>query len=224
MKRFLSLLLVAVLAFTLAACQKENYTSTSGNDDGTKNENTGNTDTGNVNTGSGNIGTDPITVIMEVKGFGTMKLELYPEIAPITVENFVNYVNDGFYDGLTFHRIYKGFMIQGGNPDGTGSGGQNLTPIKGEFALNGVENTISHTRGTISMARTSQSMDSATSQFFICDADSTFLDRQYAAFGKLIEGYDVLDAIAGVEVQMNMWGEMSDPVEDVIIEKVYVEK
>lgn len=133
-------------------------------------------------------------VEIEMENGGIMRLELYPDIAPITVENFLDLVNDGFYDGLIFHRVISNFMIQGGDPTGTGMGGSENT-IKGEFAQNGVKNDLSHTRGVISMAR-SQSYDSASSQFFIVHQDSTYLDRSYAAFGKMVDGYDVLDEIA----------------------------
>ncbi len=133
-------------------------------------------------------------VEIEMENGGIMRLELYPDIAPITVENFLDLVNDGFYDGLIFHRVINNFMIQGGDPTGTGMGGSENT-IKGEFAQNGVKNDLSHTRGVISMAR-SQSYDSASSQFFIVHQDSTYLDRSYAAFGKMVDGYDVLDEIA----------------------------
>lgn len=125
-----------------------------------------------------------------------IKLELYPEVAPITVENFVKLVNEGFYDGLIFHRVISGFMIQGGDPNGTGMGGPGYS-IKGEFAINGIKNDLSHKRGVISMAR-SMGYDTAGSQFFICHADSTFLDGQYAAFGKVIEGIETVDEIASV--------------------------
>ena len=125
---------------------------------------------------------------------GVIKLELYPEIAPITCANFVKLANDGFYDGLIFHRVISGFMIQGGDPQGTGMGGSKET-IKGEFKINGVANPVSHERGVISMAR-SQFYNSASSQFFICHADAKFLDGQYAAFGKVVEGMDVVDRIA----------------------------
>ncbi len=125
-----------------------------------------------------------------------IKLELYPEVAPITVENFVKLVNEGFYDGLIFHRVISGFMIQGGDPNGTGMGGPGYS-IKGEFAINGIKNDLSHKRGVISMAR-SMGYDTAGSQFFICHADSTFLDGQYAAFGKVIEGIETVDGIASV--------------------------
>lgn len=133
-------------------------------------------------------------VEIEMENGGIMRLELYPDIAPITVENFLDLVNDGFYDGLIFHRVINNFMIQGGDPTGTGMGGSENT-IKGEFAQNGVKNDLSHTRGVISMAR-SQSYDSASSQFFIVHQDSTYLDGSYAAFGKMVDGYDVLDEIA----------------------------
>lgn len=133
------------------------------------------------------------TAEIVVKDYGTIKLELDADTAPITVTNFVNLANDGFYNGLTFHRIIDGFMIQGGDPLGNGTGGSD-TNIKGEFEQNGVENDISHVRGVISMAR-SQDNDSASSQFFIVQADSTYLDGQYAAFGHVTEGMEVVDAI-----------------------------
>ena len=134
--------------------------------------------------------------IIEMENGGTMTLELYPEIAPITVENFVKLANQGFYNGLIFHRVIAGFMIQGGDPTGTGMGGPGYQ-IKGEFASNGVKNTLKHTRGVISMAR-SMHPDSAGSQFFIMHQNAPHLDGSYAAFGKLVEGFDVLDRIAGV--------------------------
>lgn len=128
-----------------------------------------------------------------VKNYGTIVLELDADVAPITVENFANLVNEGFYNGLTFHRIISGFMIQGGDPLGNGTGGSSKT-IKGEFASNGVKNSISHVRGTISMARSSMP-NSASSQFFIVHKDSTFLDGQYAAFGTVTSGMEVVDKI-----------------------------
>ena len=128
-----------------------------------------------------------------VKNYGTIALELDADVAPITVENFANLVNEGFYNGLTFHRIISGFMIQGGDPFGNGTGGSSKT-IKGEFASNGVKNSISHVRGTISMARSSMP-NSASSQFFIVHQDSTFLDGQYAAFGTVTSGMEVVDKI-----------------------------
>ena len=128
-----------------------------------------------------------------VKDYGTIKVELDADTAPITVTNFVNLAKDGFYDGLTFHRIISGFMTQGGAPSGVGTGGSEDS-IKGEFAENGVENDISHERGVISMAR-AQDMDSASSQFFIMHADADYLDGNYAAFGHVTEGMEVVDAI-----------------------------
>ncbi len=133
------------------------------------------------------------TAVITVKDYGTITVALDGEAAPITVENFVKLAKDGFYDGLTFHRIISGFMIQGGDPTGTGSGGSDET-IVGEFSANGWENPISHKRGVISMAR-AQDPDSASSQFFIVHQDSDFLDGQYAAFGTVTEGLEVVDAI-----------------------------
>lgn len=130
---------------------------------------------------------------IEIRNYGTIELELDADIAPITVSNFVKLVNEGFYDGLTFHRIIDGFMIQGGDPAGNGTGGSNEN-IKGEFSLNGINNSISHVRGTISMAR-SRAYDSASSQFFIVHEDSTFLDGQYAGFGKVTKGMEIVDKI-----------------------------
>lgn len=130
---------------------------------------------------------------IEVEDYGTISVELDADTAPITVTNFVNLANEGFYDGLTFHRIISGFMIQGGDPNGNGTGGADTT-IKGEFAENGVENNISHVRGVISMAR-SNDPDSASSQFFIVHEDSSFLDGSYAAFGHVTEGMEVVDQI-----------------------------
>lgn len=136
-------------------------------------------------------------VQIEMENGKKILIELYPEIAPITVENFEKLVNQGFYNGLTFHRVIKGFMIQGGCPDGNGTGGPGYT-IKGEFSSNGFENTLKHTRGVISMARSSQP-DSAGSQFFIMHEDAPHLDGQYASFGKVVEGMDVVDEIANVK-------------------------
>ena len=146
---------------------------------------------------------------------GIIKLKLYPDVAPITVANFEKLVKEGFYDGLIFHRVINGFMIQGGDPTGTGMGGS-PDNIKGEFASNGVVNNLSHTRGTISMART-MVKDSASSQFFIVHEDSTYLDGEYAAFGVVTEGMDVVDRIAGVDTDMR-----DKPVKDVVMEKVTI--
>lgn len=126
--------------------------------------------------------------------YGKLELELDADVAPITVTNFVNLAKKGFYNGLTFHRIMSGFMIQGGDPNGDGTGGSEET-IKGEFKSNGIENTMSHKRGVISMARTQNDPDSASSQFFIVQADSDFSDGDYAAFGKVTAGMDIVDKI-----------------------------
>ena len=139
------------------------------------------------------MATNPIVTITMESG-DVMKLELYPEIAPISVNNFISLVKKGFYDGVLFHRVIKGFMIQGGDPDGIGTGGPGYS-IKGEFAQNGVENNLKHTEGVLSMAR-SMMPNSAGSQFFIMHKTSPHLDGRYAAFGKIIEGMDVVNKIA----------------------------
>ena len=163
-------------------------------------------------------------VQIEMDNGDKMVFELYPQYAPETVNNFIKLAESGFYDGLTFHRIVKGFMIQGGDPKGDGTGGADQT-IKGEFASNGfTQNTLSHTKGVISMAR-SQENDSASSQFFIMNNDEPGLDGNYAAFGKLVEGEDVLDKLSNTTVQINEYtGEQSQPVEKVVIKKVTVLK
>ena len=144
---------------------------------------------------------------------GIMLVKLYPEIAPITVENFKNLVKDEFYDGLIFHRVIKDFMIQGGDPQGTGVGGSKKT-IKGEFKSNGINNDLSHTRGIVSMARSSNP-NSASSQFFIVHKDSTYLDGNYAAFGKVIAGMDVVDKIAEVETNDNDKPKINQTIESI---------
>ncbi len=140
-------------------------------------------------------------VVIEMENGKKIKIELYPEIAPVTVENFEKLVKQGFYNGLIFHRVIPGFMIQGGCPDGTGMGGPGWH-IKGEFAMNGVKNDLKHTRGVISMARSAMP-DSAGSQFFIMHEDAPHLDGQYAAFGKVVEGIETVDEIAEVETDFS---------------------
>ena len=142
-----------------------------------------------------------------MKDGGSMLGELYEDVAPISVDNFIKLAEDGFYDGLIFHRVIPGFMIQGGCPDGTGMGGPGYQ-IKGEFSANGVENNLKHTRGVLSMAR-AMAPDSAGSQFFIMVADAPHLDGQYAAFGKVLEGMEVADAI--VNQPRNMMDKPNDP-------------
>lgn len=149
-------------------------------------------------------------------------IELYPEFAPITVENFLSLVKEGFYDGLTFHRVIDGFMAQGGCPDGNGTGGSSKN-IKGEFSGNGVNNTLSHTKGVISMAR-SMNPNSASSQFFICYGDCTFLDGQYAAFGKVISGMETVEDFLTVERKMGMDGAPSCPTTPIVMKTVALEQ
>ncbi len=152
-------------------------------------------------------------VTMHIQDIGTMKIELYPEVAPNTVNNFIKYIEDGFYDGVGFHRVIENFVIQGGqNPDLN-----TRCAIEGEFLANGFENSKTHSRGVISMARTNDP-NSATSQFFIVHRNAPHLDENYAAFGVLIEGYDVLDIIATTET-----GPQDRPVEDIIIQNATVE-
>lgn len=155
-------------------------------------------------------------VTIEMENGKIMKAELYPEIAPNTVKNFISLINKGFYDGLIFHRVIRGFMIQGGCPDGNGTGGPGYG-IKGEFSGNGFDNQLSHTPGVLSMAR-AQSPNSAGSQFFVMHEASPFLDGQYAAFGKLTEGIEAVNEIADLPTDY-----MDRPLEDVIMKKVTVD-
>ncbi len=157
-----------------------------------------------------------MTATITMQNGKKMVLELYPETAPITVENFTKLVNEGFYNGLIFHRVIEGFMIQGGCPEGSGMGGPGYT-IKGEFASNGVKNDLKHTRGVISMAR-AMHPDSAGSQFFIMHEDAPHLDGQYAAFGKLTEGFDVLDSIATVDTDRSDRPREEQKIESIIID------
>lgn len=172
MKKLFKFGMVMLLAISLVGC---------GSDDSSSNE--------NEDLLSGNH-----HAVIDIKDYGVIKVELNADEAPITVTNFVKLAKDGFYDGLTFHRIIDGFMIQGGDPEGNGTGGSDKT-IKGEFSENGVNNVLKHTRGAISMAR-SQDYDSASSQFFIMHETNASLDGQYAAFGYVYEGMDVVDKIA----------------------------
>lgn len=162
-----------------------------------------------------NMAQNPVVTITMEDG-SVMKAELYPEIAPESVNNFISLIQKKFYDGLIFHRVISGFMIQGGDPEGLGFGGPGYH-IKGEFKINGFENNLKHTAGVLSMAR-AQDPDSAGSQFFIMHKDSPFLDGQYAAFGKLIEGMDVVNAIAAVSTDMR-----DKPLKDQKMKTVTVE-
>lgn len=158
---------------------------------------------------------NPIVTI-EMENGGVIKAELYPEVAPNTVRNFIDLINRGFYDGLIFHRVIPGFMIQGGCPEGMGIGGPGYS-IKGEFSRNGFKNDLKHTKGVLSMAR-AMSPDSAGSQFFIMVADSPHLDGQYASFGKVIEGIEVADKIVSTKTDYS-----DKPYEDQVMKKVTVE-
>lgn len=180
MKKLMGLVLAALLAVSLAACGK------AGGEEESSDESPA---------GAQSIAGKHHMEIT-VTDFGTIKVELDGDAAPITVANFLKLAGEGFYDGLTFHRVKAGFVIQGGDPEGTGMGGSGEN-IKGEFSVNGVENTLSHTRGAISMAR-AKAYDSASSQFFIVQEDSTFLDGQYACFGYVTEGMDIVDEICKV--------------------------
>lgn len=155
-------------------------------------------------------------VTFEMENGGVFKAELYPEIAPNTVNNFISLVNDGFYDGVIFHRVIPGFMIQGGDPDGTGMGGPGYS-ISGEFTNNGFKNDLKHQRGVLSMARTMMP-NSAGSQFFVMHEDSPHLDGEYASFGKVFEGMEVVDKIANVERDFR-----DKPLEEQIMKKVTIE-
>lgn len=196
MKKWMILILCLALAL-LPACGKTTDT------------------TPNTNTADTAAGENPVATL-EIEDYGTIVLELYPDVAPITVANFIKLANSGFYDGLTFHRIIENFMIQGGDPKGDGTGGPGYA-IKGEFSQNGVKNDISHVRGVISMARSSMP-DSAGSQFFIVHQDSTYLDGQYAAFGRVTEGLDVLDKVATVDTYAS-----DKPKKDVVIKSLTVD-
>ena len=180
MRKLLSVCLAALLVLSLAGCGKTSVVGI-----------TTTSKAPAANEESQGVGTHHAEI--EIQDYGTITVELDGDAAPITVQNFMDLANAGFYDGLTFHRIISGFMMQGGDPNGNGTGGSENT-IKGEFSANGVENPLSHTRGAISMAR-AQAPDSASSQFFICHADSIFLDGQYACFGYVTDGMDVVDAV-----------------------------
>ena len=208
MKRYFSIIaIMALVVCMFAGCGSKKSNTSSNANSGTSSsesakqeetavpESTESTDAGSDISSSDD--TKQLTgkhhVVIKVKKYGNIKVELDADTAPISVTNFVNLAKKGFYDGLTFHRIIDGFMIQGGDPSGDGTGGSDET-IKGEFSDNGVENNISHVRGTISMARSSEN-DSASSQFFIVQSDSTYLDGQYAGFGTVTSGMDIVDKI-----------------------------
>ncbi len=208
-----TILITALLAITLVGCK-------SSSNSGDKNTSSGNSDNASANeylskeTEKKSDDKNPVATI-EMEDGEIIKIELYPETAPNTVRNFINLANSSFYDGLIFHRVKEGFMIQGGDPDGNGTGGPDYS-IYGEFSNNNFENTLSHERGVISMAR-SQNNNSAGSQFFIMHADDKGLDGEYAAFGKVVEGLDVVDSIATTKTKNEK------PVKDAKIKSITVD-
>ncbi len=195
MKKFIAVILsVLTVMLVFASCGKNTFTTAGNGSENNASEKT--TVKGTAD------GKNAKTVKFTMEDGQSFTIELYPEYAPATVANFTKLVDSGFYDGLTFHRIYEGFMAQGGDPEGTGSGGSDEN-IMGEFASNGFgQNTLSHTRGVVSMARSSDP-NSASSQFFICYDDATFLDGNYAAFGKVIEGMETVDSFLECERLFN---------------------
>lgn len=200
-----ALLLCIILCFSLTACGKDvNGPTPSSETDKTE-------------------GYGIHHAVITVKDYGEIKLELDGDTAPITVKNFVDLANDGFYDGLTFHRNVPGFVIQGGDPDGNGTGGSD-NPIKGEFSANGIENNISHKRGVISMARLGSDMDSATSQFFIVldDAAKSSLDGSYAAFGHVTEGMDIIDKIVSETPVADSYSGLVEKEKQPVIESIKI--
>ncbi len=225
MKKIIKIVaLIMALTFVLCSCANTAFTSSTGSKTtspaGNINSSEDTLDDSEYDESNIEKGEHP-QVKFTMENGGSFVMELYPEYAPKTVENFVELVSDGFYDGLTFHRVVEDFMAQGGCPEGTGNGGSSMK-IKGEFAINGFEqNVLSHTRGVVSMARAS-SYNSASSQFFICYSDATFLDGQYAAFGMVISGMEVVDSFLEIERTIGSDGALSRPVEPIVIEKAEV--
>ena len=211
-------ILILAFAMLLAGCQKNEDTTTAApstekETETTTAETTAEETTQNPDTVDP-MDVETMTAEITVKDYGTIKLELYPSKAPQTVSNFVSLANQGFYDGTIFHRVIEGFMIQGGDPEGTGLGGPGYS-IKGEFESNGFENDIKHDRGVLSMARKSSPLDSAGSQFFIVQEAAPHLDGDYAAFGKVVEGMEIVDEIASCETDTN-----DKPLTDIVIESI----
>lgn len=227
MKKIIRIIaLIMAMTFVLCSCSNLTFTSSTDSETTSPAVNTeGDGLFGNNKTEENAVNssdTEHPKVKFTMENGGSFVIELYPEYAPQTVENFVDLVSDGFYNGLTFHRVVEDFMAQGGDPEGTGMGGSSKR-IKGEFAINGFEqNVLSHTRGVVSMARSS-SYNSASSQFFIMYSDNhTYLDGQYAAFGIVISGMEVVDSFLETERTMGNDGALSKPVEPIVIEKAEV--
>ena len=219
-KLFLAVLALSLMLTGMAACSSEEEKPKTDTNTGTCDMNAILNEIDSMKMGDFEETTDKTDYVkFVVRDHGEFVVRLRADIAPITVENFQKLVGEGFYNGLTFHRIMQGFMIQGGDPKGDGTGGSGTT-IKGEFKINGIQNDLSHVAGVISMARKSMPYDSATSQFFICNADaSASLDGKYAGFGYVVAGLDVVLTVSEVEVEAN-GNENSKPVEPVVIEKI----
>lgn len=222
MKKIFSLLLTLAILLTFTACNSKKDNSDENLNDNSQTAQTQEPTEAPENSDS-ELYADPIAFTIELENGGIMSGELYPNLAPKTVENFVNLANKNFYDGLIFHRVIEGFMIQGGGYD------ENMTPaeaeaIDGEFASNGFENNLKHTKGVISMART-QDPNSASSQFFIMHADAPHLDGEYAAFGRITEGLDIIDEIATAPTTIYQEYNMSDvPEKPIIIKTITINK
>ena len=221
MKKFLSLLICASVLLGTSACGTKDYTSQTNKED-IKTEQPAKNDSENdtQKTENSKLYQDAIGITIELENGGVMKGELYPNLAPKTVDNFVKLVKDNFYDGLIFHRVIEGFMIQGGGYDA------DMTPkeaetIVGEFTQNGFENNLKHTKGVLSMARTPDP-NSASSQFFIMHADAPHLDGAYAAFGRVTEGLEFVDEIATAKTGTNDYGMSDVPVEPIIIKTIKI--
>ena len=210
--KYLKLILVTLImtSLVLVGCG----TSKSNTNKTTENDTKSSSESSETNSSEANKSLPLATI--SVEGYGVIEAELYPEIAPNTVNNFIDLSNKGFYNNLTFHRIIKDFMIQGGDPKGDGTGGPGYS-IEGEFTSNGFANSLKHTKGVLSMAR-SQDPNSAGSQFFIMTKEASHLDGEYAAFGKVISGLDVLEKIENVKTDSN-----DKPKEDVVIKSITVD-
>ena len=207
MKRIFSLAVILLLCLGLCACAAAPAPAAEENAAPTQTENAA---------GNEAAASQTVRASIDMGEYGVIELELYPDIAPQSVYNFCALAREGFYDGLIFHRVIKDFMIQGGDPTGTGMGGPGYG-IKGEFGLNGVQNTLSHSRGVISMAR-SQALDSAGSQFFIVHKDHSDLDGQYAAFGKVTSGMETVDRIANIRTDAS-----DRPYKDIVIKSITID-